>query len=344
MASLLFPCYFAKATFSMIPKRFLFSLLLLLTLLLLPLQADPEVLNGIAAIVNGEVVTLSQVRDLVAVQEKSLSEVYHGDELQAKIKAGRQQAIKDLIDRALILQEFKKKEFTIPPYIIDDSIQKIIREEFGGDRLAFVKTLQAQGFSMARFRDIQKDKITVQAMRQAKTSDNIIVSPKKIREYYNKNSATYTTPAQVKLRMIVLHEGGAAGGDASSDPGIGKKQMAYEIHDKLAGGAEFDRMAQMYSEDSTNESGGDWGWIERKTLNDDLAKVAFSLKKGEISPVIQVDNAYYILMVEDKKPAITKPLSEVQQDIVQGLIQQEKLKVQDQWLDTLRKKAYIKIL
>jgi parvulin-like peptidyl-prolyl isomerase len=49
-------------------------------------------------------------------------------------------------------------------------------------------------------------------------------------------------------------------------------------------------------------------------------------------------------MVEDKKPAITKPLSEVQQDIVQGLIQQEKLKVQDQWLDTLRKNAYIKIL
>ena len=49
-------------------------------------------------------------------------------------------------------------------------------------------------------------------------------------------------------------------------------------------------------------------------------------------------------MVEDKKPAITKPLSGVQQEIVQNLIQQEKLKVQDQWLETLRKKAYIKIL
>ena len=328
----------------MIPNRLFFTLFLVLSLLPLPLQAAQEVVNGIAAVVNGEVITFAQVRELAAAQEKSASEVYHGDELQAKIKTIHEQTIKDLIDRALILQEFKTKEFTIPSYVIDDSVQKIIREEFGGDRLAFVKTLQSQGFSMARFRDIEKDKITVQAMRQAKTSDNIIVSPIKIREYYNKNSATYTTPAQVKLRMIVLHEGGSSGGDASSDPGIGKKQMAYEIRDKLAGGAEFDRMAQMYSEDSTNESGGDWGWIESKTLNEDLAKVAFSLKKGEISSVIQVDNSYYILMVEDKKPAITKPLSEVQQDIVQGLIQQEKLKAQEEWIDTLRKKAYIKIM
>lgn len=328
---------------TMIPYRIL-PLLVPLILLSVPLQAAQEVINGIAAVVNGEVITFSQVRELAAAQEKSASELYHGDELQAKIKNVRQQAIKDLIDRALILQEFKKKEFNIPSYIVDDSIQKIIREEFGGDRLAFIKTLQSQGFSMARFRDIEKDKITVQAMRQSKVSDNVIVSPVKIREFYNKNTASYTTPEQVKLRMIVLREGGTSGGDASSDPGIGKKQMAAEIREKLAGGAEFDRLAQMYSEDSTNEAGGDWGWIERKTLNENLAKVAFSLKKGEISPVVQVDNAYYILMVEDKKPAITKPLSGVQQEIVQNLIQQEKLKGQEQWLDTLRKKAYIKIL
>jgi peptidyl-prolyl cis-trans isomerase SurA len=318
-------------------------LLASLLLLSLPLYAAEEVVNGIAAIVNGEVITFSQVRELAAAQEKSASDIYHGEELQAKIKEIQKQAIKDLIDRALILQEFKKREFTIPSYIVDDSIQKVIREEFGGDRLAFVKTLQAQGFSMARFRNVEKDKITVQAMRQSKVSDNIIVSPVKIRQFYNKNSAAYTTPEQVKLRMIVLREG-ASGGDATSDPGVGKKQMAEEIRQKLAGGAEFDRMAQMYSEDSTNEAGGDWGWIERKTLNQDLAKVAFALKRGEISPVVQVDNAYYILMVEEKKPAITKPLSEVQQEIVQNLIQQEKLKTQEKWLDTLRKKAYIKIL
>ena len=198
---------------------------------------------------------------------------------------------------------------------------------------------------MARFRETEKDKITIQAMRQSKTSDNIIVSPVKIREYYEKHRDAYSTPEQVKLRMIVLKEGdSSSGGDASSATSVSKKQMAAEIRDKLAGGAEFDRLAQMYSEDSTNESGGDWGWIERKTLNEELAKVAFSLKPSEISPVIPLDNAYYILMVESKKPSITKPLSEVQPEIVQNLVQHEKLEGQERWLKELRAKAYVKIL
>jgi peptidyl-prolyl cis-trans isomerase SurA len=325
----------------MITKR----ILLLLTLLAAtaPLKAVEEVLNGIAAVVNGEIITFSQVRELVGARERSAAEIYHGEELQRRIKEMRQGAVQDLVDRALILQEFRKKEFNIPSYIIDDSINRIIRQEFGGDRTAFVKTLQAQGYTMARFREVEKDKITVQAMRQAKTSDNIIVSPVKIREYYNKNSAAYTLPEQVKLRMIVLKEG-SSNGDAPSDSSAGKKQMAAELREKLAGGAEFDRLAQMYSEDSTSDMGGDWGWIERKTLNEDLAKVAFSLKPGEISTVTQLDNGYYILMVEARKPAVTKPLSEVQPEIVQALIQEEKLKGQERWLKSLREKAYIKIL
>ncbi|MFZ0615883.1 MAG: peptidyl-prolyl cis-trans isomerase [Chthoniobacterales bacterium] len=325
----------------MITKR----ILLLLTLLAAtaPLKAVEEVLNGIAAVVNGEIITFSQVRELVGARERSAAEIYHGEELQRRIKEMRQGAVQDLVDRALILQEFRKKEFNIPSYIIDDSINRIIRHEFGGDRTAFVKTLQAQGYTMARFREVEKDKITVQAMRQAKTSDNIIVSPVKIREYYNKNSAAYTSPEQVKLRMIVLKEG-STNGDAPSDSSAGKKQMAAELREKLAGGAEFDRLAQMYSEDSTSDMGGDWGWIERKTLNEDLAKVAFSLKPGEISTVTQLDNGYYILMVEARKPAVTKPLSEVQPEIVQALIQEEKLKGQERWLKGLREKAYIKIL
>ena len=325
----------------MITKR----ILLLLTLLAAtaPLKAVEEVLNGIAAVVNGEIITFSQVRELVGARERSAAEIYQGEELQRRIKEMRQGAVQDLVDRALILQEFRKKEFNIPSYIIDDSINRIIRQEFGGDRTAFVKTLQAQGYTMARFREVEKDKITVQAMRQAKTSDNIIVSPVKIREYYNKNSAAYTSPEQVKLRMIVLKEG-SSNGDAPSDSSAGKKQMAAELREKLAGGAEFDRLAQMYSEDSTSDMGGDWGWIERKTLNEDLAKVAFSLKPGEISTVTQLDNGYYILMVEARKPAVTKPLSEVQPEIVQALIQEEKLKGQERWLKSLREKAYIKIL
>ena len=112
-----------------------------------------EVLDGIAAVVNNDVVTFSQVRELVASKEKSAKDTYKGEELVAKIKEIRLAAINDLIDRQLILQEFKSKGFQIPDYFIDERVTTIVREEFGNDRAAFVRTLAAQGFTLERFRD-----------------------------------------------------------------------------------------------------------------------------------------------------------------------------------------------
>jgi len=304
-----------------------------------------EVIDGVAAIVNNEVITISQVRELIGAREKSLREVYTGQDLQNKVKEMRLAALKDLIDRQLILQEFKKmqeKGANIPDYVIEDRVQTIIREEFGGDRGAFVRTLQAQGYTLTRFKEIEKDKIIVQAMRQSKVDSNFVISPTQIQAYYNKNKMAYATPEQVKLRMIVIREGGGTG----DVPDTGsKKDLAKEIRDKIASGAEFDRMAQMYSEDeSTQQVGGDWGWIERNTLNEQLTNVAFSLRPGEVSPVVNVSNTYYIIMVEAKKNAAVKPITDVRDEIEKNLIQQERLKTQNRWLDTLRAKAFIKIL
>jgi peptidyl-prolyl cis-trans isomerase SurA len=303
-----------------------------------------EVIDGIAAIVNNDVVTLSQVRDLIGARERSLREIYRGAELENKLKEMRLSAIKDLIDRQLILQEFRKlqeKGAAIPDYVADDRIQAIIRQEFGGDRAAFVRTLQAQGYTLTQFREIEKEKIVIQAMRQQKVDNNFVISPTQIQAYYEKNRQAYATPEQVKLRMIVIREG------SSSDiPDIGsKKELAEEIRDKVAKGAEFDRMAEMYSEDETTQQvGGDWGWIERNTLNEKLTNVAFSMRPGEVSPVIGIDNTYYIIMVEAKRNATIKPIGDVRNEIEKNLIQQERTKAQERWLDTLRQKAYIKIL
>lgn len=301
-----------------------------------------EVIDGVAAIVNNDVITISQVRELVGARERAMREGYTGPDLADRIKEMRLGALKDLVDRQLIIQEFRsmqEKGANIPDYVVDDRVQTIIREEFGGDRAAFIRTLQAQGYTLTRFKEIEKEKIIVQAMRQAKVTDNFVVSPKQVQDFYDKNKAAYTIPEQVKLRMIVLREG--------SDDVIGanKRQTAEEIRQKIIDGAEFERMAQMYSEDeATSDMGGDWGWIERNTLNEALTKAAFSLKAGETGPVMQIGDSYYILYVEARKNASLKPMAEVREEIERNLIQQERMKAQQRWIDTLRRKAYIKIM
>ncbi len=306
------------------------------------LAQKAEVVDGIAAIVNNEVVTISQVRELSGSREQALRGQFSGQELQDKVKEMRLSALKDLIDRQLVLQEFKKmqeKGANIPDYVVDDRVQTIIREEFGGDRSAFVRTLQAQGYTLTRFKEIEKEKIIVQALRQSKVTDDFVISPTQIQKYYNKNKGSYATPEQVRLRMIIIREGdGDLVGSGS------KKDLAKEIRDKIAEGAEFDRMAQMYSEDDTKDMGGDWGWVERNTLNEDITNVAFSLRPGEVSQVVTLGDNYYIMMVDAKKNATVKPISEVRDEIERNLTQQERKRAQDRWLDSLREKAYIKIL
>ncbi len=290
-----------------------------------------EVLDGMAAVVNGEVITFSQVREIVGERERSLRSMYTGNELVEKIKETRLAALKELIDRQLILQEFKKNKFNIPNYVIDDHIQTIIRQDFGGDRQAFVRTLEAQGFTLSRFREVETDKIIVQAMRGRVVKTGTIIAPQKIDEYYAKHHEEFSTPDSVKLRMIVIKKGGENG-----------LKMAEEIRAKIADGGDFAKLAQMYSEDSTQDAGGDWGWVDRKTLNEQLTKAAFSLKPGAVSKVVDVGGNYYILFVEAKKQAVLKPLSEVRVDIERKLQQEERQQLQAKWIDGLRSKAYIK--
>ena len=124
-------------------------------------------------------------------------------------------------------------------------------------------------------------------------------------------------------------------GTASSD--------AEEILSKLVNGAEFERMAQIYSEDSTRDLGGDWGWVDRGTLTAPLEKVAFNLRPAKVSNIIQLGGNYYILKVEDKRGGVTRSFAEVRDEIEKKLVAEEAQAKQDRWLTSLRQKAYIKM-
>jgi peptidyl-prolyl cis-trans isomerase SurA len=305
------------------------------------LAAEPEVIDGIAAVVklneasSADVITYSEVRDVSAPKEKLLRDQYRGEELVTKIKEARAEALKDLIDRQLIVQAFKKEGYQIPDHYLDQRVQDIIRENFNGDRNTFIKTLQAQTFTLGEFRKLETEKMIVQAMRHKNVEVNTIISPNKIQDYYRKHAAEFTSKEQVKLRMIMISEG-------TSDR-AGQKAMAEEVLSKLVNGAEFDRMAQIYSEDSTRDLGGDWGWIDRGTLTAPLEKVAFSLRLGKISNIVEVGGNYYILKVEGRQGGVTRPFAEVRDEIEKKLTSEEAQAMQERWLASLRQKAYIKM-
>jgi peptidyl-prolyl cis-trans isomerase SurA len=219
------------------------------------LAGEPQVLDGVAAKVNHDVITFSQVRELTTMLEKAVDGQGLAPAARTeKIKEIRLRAVNDLIDRQLIIQEFRKLKASIPSYVVDDRINAIIREDFGGNRSVAIQTFIAQGYSMDRIRKMEEEKIIVQAMRQREVKGDPIVPAGRVESYYREHSREWTQGEEVKLKMLKI----IAGTEAPK-----KRKMIDEIREKIVRGADFGDMARIYSEDTTQDNNGDWGWVKR---------------------------------------------------------------------------------
>jgi peptidyl-prolyl cis-trans isomerase SurA len=300
-----------------------------------PLVAQ-EVLDGLAAVVNNQPITFSQVRELVAAKERAAAEQFQGSELNEKIKQIRTEAISELVDRQLILQYFKEKGFQLPGYLIEDRITTVIREEHNGDRAAFARKLASFGYTIERFRKEEMDKIIVQSMRQQAVKTAPVIPLQKMKEFYKEHIRDFSAEEQIQLRMIILR---------SNEKGTPEQRRKFleELRQRAKGGAKFADLAKLYSEDSTAENGGDWGWVQAGTLNAALSKAAVELKPGQTSEPLMIGTSAYLLYCEAKKEAVVTKFEDVRDTIEKVMVGQERQKAQEEWVGRLRKKAYIKI-
>ena len=120
-------------------------------------------------------------------------------------------------------------------------------------------------------------------------------------------------------------------------------RWAREIISEIKNGATFAQMATVYSQGSGQKDAGERGWIERSSLRPELAQAAIPLQPGQISDVIDTPDTCYIMLVEDKHPSHIKSLNDVRDDIEKTLRAQETARLNQQWIDSLKKKTFIRI-
>lgn len=303
--------------------------------LALPARAQPELADGVKAIVNDTVITFAQVEQFTQPVVDVLQRQYAGQPaaFQKKLNEALSDSLEQLVERQLILHTFDVEGYKVPDSYIDELVQDRIRERFG-DRITLTKTLQAQGMTFEQFRKDVRDQYIVSALRAKNISQEIIISPFKVESYYLAHQADFKLEDQIKLRMIVLNK---TSSDDTNTP-----TLAREILTKLKEGAAFAEMAAVYSQGSQRLDGGDWGWVERPVLRKELADVAFSLKPGQLSDVIETPEACYIMLVEQSRPAHVKPLNEVRDDVEKILRAQEQTRLEKDWIDSLKKKTFIR--
>jgi parvulin-like peptidyl-prolyl isomerase len=183
------------------------------------------------------------------------------------------------------------------------------------------------------FRKEVRDQWIETQMRRKNVSQEIVISPYKVENYYQTHQDDFKVEDQVKLRMIILNKTSAADTNTLA--------LANEIAAKIKDGATFQQMASIYS--SSQQKEGD-DWYERSALRKELADAAFALKPGQVSDAIDTPESDYILLAEQNTPAHVKPLGDIRDDIEKTLRAQEQARIEKQWIEQLKKKSFIRII
>lgn len=289
--------------------------------------------GGIAAVVDDSIITVDELRREVAplipqVQRESRSQ----QEFNARMDALSRQALQHLVDQKVIQKAFERKQekmkFKIPQTYIDNEFDKYLASEFNNDRQAFVAYLKAQGKTERQFKQEFEEQIQISYMHGQIRHTQAEISPEKIEQYYKDHPQLFQREAAIHLYMITLKE-------------ADREKIAL-IETALKKGDNFQKLAVQYSRDEKRKRGGDWGWINKEDIREEIATKAFALKSGETAGPIEVGKSIFFIYVKESCDAGTKPLVEVRGEIEDRLAQKNTMEAQQRWLEGLRKKSYIK--
>jgi peptidyl-prolyl cis-trans isomerase SurA len=260
------------------------------------LPGQAETVDAILKIVDDSVITLQDVELLNQQTELIVRRQYSGQsELLNQLNKMASENLETLVQRRLILREFKTAGYVLPDSLLDELVQDGIRSDFG-DKVKMTRTLEAEGLTYEKYRQEIRDRFIIQQMTFKNVSSEIIISPHKVEAFYLAHRSEYNVEDEAKLRMIVLRD--------SADAPSPAAKLADDILTQLDHGASFEQMATLYSQGSQRGQGGDWGWKERTKIKKGYADIAFALPIGKPSLVFSLSEGddYWVYQYDKGEP------------------------------------------
>jgi len=293
--------------------------------------------NGIVAVAEEKIPTVADVMQYIGPLLPQLrNEARNEKEFQERLEQLQDSAIQDLIDRVLIVKEFRKDEKKqIPVSYIENAIADELAERFEGDRSKFLAYLRSKGQTIRDYRKEVEENIIFQYMQGQQRKSQSVVSPVRIETYYSENKDRFYREDEVHLRLIQLTR-------TETETDATLLEQANQILERFKAGEKFEDLAKQFSKDLKRSKGGDWNWLKRSDFRKEFSEVAFDLKKGEASKPVLLPEGAFILYAEDRRFAGIQPLDEVRDQIERVLVQQMGRASQERWLERLRRNGYVK--
>ena len=314
--------------------------------------------------VNGEPITKSSYeeiydREISSPQYKQFSGFLKDEDSIMSLML-KDRIVNELILKEIINQEVEKRKIEVT----EDEIQarkNEIAEKIGSEEKV-EELLKRNNISEKQFDKDIENEIKIDKLIEATQSTK--VSEKEVKDFYNKNIASFNypervrashiliqvNPAQIKQEIIAQDKKGELTSDEidkkTKEAVDNKMNFTKEVLNKVKANPEnFAALAKQYSDDKVSAlKGGDLGFFTRKDMVKPFADAAFNLKPGTVSDIVVTDYGNHIIIVTDKAAAGIQPFEKMKNEIQAYLEQKKKIDVLTSLLDGLKASAKVEFV
>lgn len=301
------------------------------------LKKVDAVVDRIVAIVNQEIITLSEIEKYA---EPFMKELKSKDPLQKKEERKElyRKILDKLIEEKLLDQEAKKLGIKVTSKEIETAIEDI-KQKNNLTQEELEKALEKEGLTLEFFKRQIERRLQSSKLINLSIKVDFKIDEKRLKEFYENNIELYKRHELYRPAHIFF----AIPKDASADKINEIKKRCQMVLEKIRNGEDFGEMALLYSEDPSSKDRGDLGYFKKGELLPTIEKEALRLKVGEISGIVRSEFGFHIIKLIDRKGGDPIPFEEVVENVRKDFIEREMEKGLKQYLSTLREKSVIEI-
>jgi peptidyl-prolyl cis-trans isomerase SurA len=298
------------------------------------------VVDRIVAIVNDDIVTLSELNEILdPYAEKIRTYGYSPEKEKEMLFNAREEIVNQLIEKTLADQEIQKAEIVVNESEIDSAVERIKKKNYWTDE-ELRENLANDGLTLEKYRQRMKKQIQRSRLLDYKVKSKIIVTNEDIGKYYKEHPEKYSGVVKYHLRNIIIKQPSISGGEEEGEV----LNRMKGIQERLKQGESFEMLARLYSESTLAEGGGDLGLFQLKELSDSIQNAVKDLKAGQFTDILQTDKGYQIFFVENIVTIPGKKLEEASPEIEEELYNEMLDNALKSWIDDLKKDSHIKII
>jgi len=304
-----------------------------------PAPAAPgHVLDRVAAVVNGDVITLAELEERAGPDLRRADAEPAGPARERARARVLQQAFDAVVAEKLFGAQVSALGVEVSEAEVDQVVEDVKKRNHLDDA-RLDEALAGQGMDRAAYRKAVKRDLESMRIVQLKIRSKVKVSDEDVQNYWQTHPQEFRAEEEVQVRHIFL----ALKEDAGPAEVARVRERAEKIVARLRHGEEFGLLARQVSEGPSASDGGDLGWLRRGTVQADVEKVAFGLQSGQISDPVQTRSGFQILQVEARRGGGAKPLGEVKEEIRDKLTNEQGDRYRTQFIAELKKDAVIDV-